>query len=59
MGKKAIIQRMPMQPGDVDRTYADVQKAMLALGYRPRTDLETGLKRFVEWFRSGACRRDD
>jgi UDP-glucuronate 4-epimerase len=59
LGKKAIIQRMPMQPGDVDRTYADVQKAMLALGYRPRTDLETGLKRFVEWFRSGACRRDD
>jgi UDP-glucuronate 4-epimerase len=52
LGKKAIIQRLPMQPGDVDRTCADVQKAARDLMYRPRTDIETGLKRFVEWFRA-------
>ena len=51
LGKKAKIQRLPLQAGDVDRTYADVEKAKRLLGYRPRTDIETGLKRFVEWFR--------
>ncbi|MBE0536453.1 MAG: GDP-mannose 4,6-dehydratase [Phycisphaerae bacterium] len=56
LGKKAILQHLPMQPGDVNRTYADVRKAAAALGYQPRTGIETGLKRFVEWFRSGHAR---
>lgn len=52
LGKKAIIERMPMQPGDVNRTYADVTKASQMLGYDPKTDISTGLQRFVEWLRS-------
>lgn len=52
MGKKAIIERHPLQPGDVNRTYADVTKALRDLGYEPSTDLRTGLTRFVHWFRT-------
>jgi UDP-glucuronate 4-epimerase len=52
LGKKAIRQYLPVQPGDVDRTYADVTKAEAHLGYKPSTDIRTGLARFVEWFRS-------
>ena len=51
LGKKAKIERLPDQPGDVRQTYADVDKAKKLLGYRPRTELEEGLRRFVEWFR--------
>jgi UDP-glucuronate 4-epimerase len=51
LGKKAIRQRLPLQPGDVDRTYANVAKAQAQLGYRPSTDIRTGLARFVAWFR--------
>ncbi|MGB2986988.1 MAG: NAD-dependent epimerase/dehydratase family protein [Phycisphaerae bacterium] len=56
MGKKAIIDRQPRQPGDVDRTYADVTLAGRVLGYQPSTDLKTGLARFVDWFHSPAVR---
>ena len=52
LGKKAIVEHQPLQPGDVDRTFADVTLAQRELGYRPSTDLRTGLERFVEWFRS-------
>lgn len=51
LGKKAVRQQLPLQPGDVDRTYADVSKAKSRLGYRPSTDIRTGLARFVAWFR--------
>jgi UDP-glucuronate 4-epimerase len=51
LGKKAIINRLPPQPGDVLRTYADVTLARRDLGYKPRTRLEDGLKRFVAWLR--------
>jgi UDP-glucuronate 4-epimerase len=51
LGKKARLKRMPEQPGDVQQTYADVSKAMKSLGYNPKTDIETGLARFVEWLR--------
>ena len=51
LGKKAVIERFPMQPGDVIQTYADVTKAKERLGYEPRTELSVGLKRFVEWLR--------
>jgi len=51
LGKKAKIEQMPLQPGDVERTYADVTKARRDLGYNPNTDISEGLKRFVEWFR--------
>jgi UDP-glucuronate 4-epimerase len=52
IGKKAIRQYLPVQPGDVDRTYADIAKAQTQLGYKPSTDIRTGLARFVDWFRS-------
>ncbi|NPA36603.1 MAG: NAD-dependent epimerase/dehydratase family protein [Chlorobi bacterium] len=50
-GKTPVIERKPMQPGDVNVTYADIKKAKLMFGYNPRTPLEEGLSRFVEWFR--------
>ena len=51
LGKKATIDRQPPQPGDVNRTYADITKAKRQLGYDPSTDIRVGLKKFVEWFR--------
>ena len=54
IGKKATIQRMPMQPGDVDQTYADISLAREELGYAPNTEIKTGLAAFVAWLRGGA-----
>ena len=47
----AIIERQPPQPGDVPQTFADVSKARTLLNYQPKTQIEDGLRRFVEWFR--------
>ena len=47
----AIIDRQPPQPGDVPQTFADISKARTLLGYQPKTQIEEGLHRFVEWFR--------
>lgn len=47
----AIIDRQPPQPGDVPQTYADISKARTLLGYQPKTQIEEGLHRFIEWFR--------
>lgn len=54
LGKKAIIDRQPMQPGDVPLTYADISKAQKMLGYAPRVKIEQGIPLFVEWFRKYA-----
>ncbi len=51
-GRKAIRQQLPMQPGDVPLTWADISKAKRMLGYHPATKLDEGLRRFVAWFRS-------
>ena len=51
MGKKAVIDWQEIQPGDVPITYADVSKAEKLLGYKPRTALEEGIKKFVEWYK--------
>ncbi|MHC4361322.1 MAG: GDP-mannose 4,6-dehydratase [Planctomycetota bacterium] len=51
LGKKAIKEYQPAQPGDVERTYADVGKAVGELGYNPSTTIESGLERFVKWLR--------
>lgn len=48
----AVIDRQPLQPGDVPQTFADVTKARRLLGYDPQTKIEEGIKRFAEWFRS-------
>jgi UDP-glucuronate 4-epimerase len=50
LGKKAIIDRMPLQPGDVSITYADISKAKQLLGYNPQTKIKDGLPKFVEWY---------
>lgn len=49
-GKKAIIDRRPEQPGDVSQTCADISKASSLLQYRPGTDFEEGIRKFVSWF---------
>ena len=51
-GRKVLLDRQPMQPGDVLVTYADVSKARAQLGYAPCTAIEQGLARFVEWYRA-------
>ncbi len=56
-GKKAKIQYLPVQAGDVDITYADISKAERLLGYSPRIDLETGIKRFVKWYKDCLIRQ--
>jgi UDP-glucuronate 4-epimerase len=48
--KKARVEYLPAQPGDVERTYADIRKAGERLGYRPRTDIREGLARFTRWY---------
>lgn len=51
----ARIDRQPLQPGDVPQTFADITKARQLLGYNPQTQIETGIKRFVEWFRNSSA----
>jgi UDP-glucuronate 4-epimerase len=50
-GRKAERQLMPMQPGDVRDTYADISAIEQDLGYRPSTNIEVGVPRFVDWYR--------
>ena len=50
LGKKAIIDRQPPQPGDVPITFADISKAEKMLGYYPRIKIEEGMRLFIEWF---------
>ena len=49
MGKKAIINQQPEQPGDVPRTFADISKAKGLLNYNPKTELKNGLIKFYDW----------
>lgn len=51
LDRHALIDRQPMQPGDVPQTFADVTKAHRLLGYDPQTKIEDGIRRFVRWFR--------
>ena len=50
-GKKAIINKMPMQPGDVPSTYADIESLTKELGYEPKTNIDEGVSNFVKWYR--------
>jgi UDP-glucuronate 4-epimerase len=50
LGRRAHKNLLPMQPGDLPDTFADVEALARDVGYRPSTDLETGVKRFVEWY---------
>ncbi len=51
LGRKAILDRKPTQPGDVPITYADISKARSKLGYNPRVKIDQGIPMFVDWFR--------
>ncbi len=52
LGKTAVLDRQPMQPGDVNRTWADISRARETFGYDPTTDIEAGIRRYVEWYRA-------
>ncbi len=49
-GIKAIKNILPVQPGDVERTFADITKSKSILGYDPQTDFNTGINQFYDWF---------
>ncbi len=51
LGKKAEIEFLPMQPGDVKETYADIESTRRDFGYEPTTSIDQGLPKFVEWYR--------
>lgn len=51
LGKKAILDIQPMQPGDVEKTYADISKAKAMIGYDPQTNFSEGIRKFVEWYK--------
>jgi UDP-glucuronate 4-epimerase len=58
LGRQAVLDRQPSQPGDVPITCADIRKAGERLGYQPTTRIEDGIPRFVDWFRAQADQPD-
>ncbi len=54
LGKKAIVERMPIQAGDVPQTFADISKSRKLLGYNPQTKIEEGIRRFAEWIKNSS-----
>jgi UDP-glucuronate 4-epimerase len=51
LGKKAVKNLLPIQPGDVEETYADVDDLMAGVGFKAGTPIEEGLRRFVQWYK--------
>lgn len=51
LGIKPNINIFPMQPGDVEKTYADISKAKKLIGYNPSTNFRNGIKKFIKWYR--------
>ncbi|NNM51133.1 MAG: capsular biosynthesis protein CpsI, partial [Pseudomonadales bacterium] len=51
VGRKAELNFLPMQPGDVPDTYADVESLMQDMGYHPSTPVDVGVHNFVNWYR--------
>ncbi|MEO6488413.1 MAG: GDP-mannose 4,6-dehydratase [Ferruginibacter sp.] len=49
-GKKAVLEKLPLQKGDVNITYADTSKARKEIGYDPKYDIEAGIRKFTEWY---------
>jgi UDP-glucuronate 4-epimerase len=52
LGKPAVIERLPMQPGDMTVTFANIAKARRMLHYNPTTEIETGIAKFADWFKN-------
>jgi UDP-glucuronate 4-epimerase len=55
LGKKAEMELLPMQPGDVAATCADIDALENAVGYRPATPVDVGINNFVEWYKEYTC----
>jgi UDP-glucuronate 4-epimerase len=51
LGKKAIKNMLPLQPGDVPKTFADVDALVADIGFQPKTPIEEGIRRFVDWYK--------
>ena len=51
LGKTPNIEELPMQPGDVERTFADISKAKKLIGYEPKTSFKQGIENFVKWYK--------
>jgi len=51
LGKKAEIDFRPMQPGDVTESFADIDKSVKILGYKPITNVDKGIKYFIKWYK--------
>src|SRR4029453_5606473 len=51
VGKKAIKNMLPLQPGDVPKTFADVDELVADIRFQPKTPIEEGVRRFVEWYK--------
>jgi UDP-glucuronate 4-epimerase len=57
LGKKAELNLLPMQPGDVKETFADIEELSRHFGFRPKTSIREGIARFVEWYRAYYSKR--
>jgi len=51
LNKEPKINQLPMQQGDVERTFADISKAKNLIGYNPKTSLKNGIENFVKWYK--------
>ena len=52
LNKEAIKEFLPLQPGDVPKTYANVDDLINDVGFKPDTSIDEGIKKFVEWYRN-------
>ena len=50
IGKKAEIEFLPMQPGDIKESFADIDKSVEILGYKPTTNVDLGIRKFIDWY---------
>lgn len=57
VGRPALLELVDAQPGDVERTYARIDRAAELVGFTPRTDIEEGVARFVRWYEDVWCQR--
>ena len=52
LGKKAEIEFKPMQPGDVHESFADINKSVEMFGYKPTTNVDVGIRKFIDWYKT-------
>jgi UDP-glucuronate 4-epimerase len=58
-GRSPRVRELPMEPGDVERTFADLERARALLDYRPSTDFPEGIRRFAEWYLAEGAQQDE